>query len=125
MEPGTTRAVGAEAEQIAFRYLCQQGLKPVARNFQTRRGEIDLIMLDAACLTFIEVRYRTRGSLVSSVYTVDEHKQRKLGLVAAQFLSRRRAFQSHCCRFDVIGIDRDERNRTSIRWMKDAFRPGR
>jgi putative endonuclease len=124
VEPGSTRAVGAEAEQIAFRYLCQQGLKPVARNFQTRRGEIDLIMLDEICLAFIEVRYRTRNSLISSVYTVDEHKQRKLGLAAAQFLSGRRAFQNHRCRFDVIGIDRDERNRTSINWMRDAFRPG-
>ena len=37
---------GSEAEQIALEYLVGKGLVLQARNFRTRRGEIDLIMND-------------------------------------------------------------------------------
>ena len=45
-----TGPVGARAESAAFDYLVQQGLRPVARNYRCRGGEIDLIMLHGQCL---------------------------------------------------------------------------
>ena len=41
MNPG-----GAEAEDIALRFLLEQGLKLKERNYTCRLGEIDLILLD-------------------------------------------------------------------------------
>ncbi len=119
-----TRQTGCNAEQLAFEHLRSQGLKPVSRNFRTRRGEIDLIMLDDACLVFVEVRYRTETSFVPAVQTVDTHKQRKLASAAAMFLSKNPRLASRVCRFDVLGIDRDASGHVHIEWMKDAFRPG-
>jgi len=119
-----TRQTGLNAEQTAFQHLIDKGLKPVRRNFRSRRGEIDLIMLDDACLVFVEVRYRNEMSFVPAVQTVDVHKQRKLASAAAMFLSMNPNFSDHVCRFDVLGIDGDADGELSIYWMKDAFRPG-
>ncbi len=118
-----TKQLGLNAEQMAFDFLRRNGLKPVRRNFRSRRGEIDLIMLDKACLVFVEVRFRTNKSFVEAILTVDSRKQRKLISTASIFLSRNESFGSHVCRFDVIGIDRDSAGEDSIKWVQDAFRP--
>ena len=81
-------------------------------------------MLDDACLVFVEVRYRTETSFVRAVQTVDIHKQRKLALAAAMFLSMNPYFSDHVCRFDVLGIDRKSDGEIFVEWMRDAFRPG-
>lgn len=120
----STRRVGFNAEQAAFRYLLKKGLKPVCRNFRCRRGEIDLIMLDGECLAFVEVRYRTAASIVRAALTVDSRKQRKLACAAAMFLAMNKSFDDRVCRFDVVGLDRDTNGEVSIDWMRDAFRPG-
>ncbi|MGD8795902.1 MAG: YraN family protein, partial [Thiohalophilus sp.] len=47
MWPGLKRAErGSRAEQLARRFLEQQGLRFKQANFRCKRGEIDLIMLD-------------------------------------------------------------------------------
>lgn len=99
-------------------------MRPVARNFRTRLGEIDLVMLDGECLTFVEVRFRGARAFVDAHLTVDARKQRKLNAVAAQFIGRNALFHHHACRFDVIGVDRREDGELSIDWIRDAFRPG-
>ena len=120
----TTRRIGVNAEQLAFRFLKHNGLRPVCRNFRSRRGEIDLIMLDEECLVFIEVRYRTESSFVSAALTVDSRKQHKLTCAASMFLSMNKTFGNRVCRFDVVGVDRDGYGELSIDWLQDAFRPG-
>lgn len=119
----STRRVGLDAEQLAFRFLREKGLRPIRRNFRCRRGEIDLIMLDDTHLVFIEVRYRTATSFVDAMLTVDARKQRKLASAAAMFLAMNHSFGNHVCRFDVVGIDRNSEGSISIQWMQDAFRP--
>ena len=114
----STRTVGAEAESRAHRFLIDNGLQPVTRNFQCRLGEIDLVMQDAECLVFVEVRYRTSNDFVPARLTVDSHKQKKLIRTAALFLARRARFANSVVRFDVVAIEGD-----SIEWIRDAFRP--
>ena len=117
----STGIVGRQAEQLAFEYLVENGLRPVARNFRSRGGEIDLIMLDDACLTFVEVRYRATTTFTPASHTVDHHKQRKIIRTAAMFLARNNRFSSHTMRFDVVAIEGPAAD--SIDWIKDAFRP--
>ena len=121
MGSASTGAVGRHAEQLAFDFLLGQKLRPVTRNFQRRGGEIDLIMLDEECLTFIEVRYRASASFTPASLTVDRHKQRKIIRTAALFVARNRRFSTHTIRFDVVGIEGCEN--VMIDWIKDAFRP--
>jgi putative endonuclease len=70
-----TGTLGKHAEHVAFRYLIGEGLRPVARNFRSRGGEIDLI-----------------------------HKQRKIIRTAALFVARNRDYARHVMRFDVVAI---------------------
>jgi len=116
-----TRTVGRQAEQLAFDYLAEQKLSSVARNFRCRGGEIDLIMLDGDCLTFVEVRYRASNSFTPASHTVDHHKQRKIIQTAAMFVARNGRFSMYTMRFDVVAIEGIDT--PTIRWIKDAFRP--
>lgn len=93
----------------------------MARNFRSRGGEIDLIMLHGECLTFIEVRYRKSTRFTAPALTVDRRKQRKLIATAAMFVAREKRFARHTMRFDVVAITGDTAD--SIRWIRDAFRP--
>ena len=121
MERGKTGAIGNHAEQLAHEFLIDQGLHPVARNFRSRGGEIDLIMLDQHCLTFIEVRYRRSSGFMKPVVTIDRHKQRKIIRTAAMFAARNRQFATLTMRFDVVVLEGDDP--PSINWIRDAFRP--
>ncbi len=118
-----TRTVGFDAEQLACQYLHRQGLTQVSRNFQSRLGEIDLIMQDKDCLVFVEVRYRASNRFSRASLTVDIHKQRKLIRTAALFLAKRSQYASSVCRFDVVAIDADDQGEKTIEWIRDAFRP--
>lgn len=113
--------LGQRAEEIAFRYLIGRALRPVARNFSCRGGEIDLIMLDRACLVFIEVRCRRSAQFTDPVLTVDHRKQRKIIRTAAMFNARNRRYASNEMRFDVVAIGGDDQ--AEVRWLRDAFRP--
>lgn len=121
MGPGRRRALGALAEDIAYRYLVGCGLRPVARNFRCRVGEIDLIMRDRQCLAFIEVRCRRSSAFAAPDHTVDARKQRKIIRTAALFLSRERRYANAIVRFDVIAVEGDTAE--GVRWIRDAFRP--
>ena len=118
-----TRTVGFDAEQLARQYLHRQGLTQVSQNFQSRLGEIDLIMQDKDCLIFVEVRYRASNRFSRASLTVDIHKQRKLIRTAALFLAKQSQYANSVCRFDVVAIDADDQGEKTIEWIKDAFRP--
>ncbi|MDH3615004.1 MAG: YraN family protein [Gammaproteobacteria bacterium] len=118
MVTGATGKAGNEAEQSALHFLVHQGLRPVTRNFRSRGGEIDLIMLDGDCLTFVEVRYRKSTRFSSPAPTVDHRKQRKILRTAAMFVANSQRYARHTMRFDVVAIAGD-----TIEWIQDAFRP--
>jgi putative endonuclease len=117
----TTGAIGRQAEQLAFNFLIGRALRPVARNFHCRGGEIDLIMLDGDCLAFVEVRYRASAAFSSASHTVDYRKQRKIIRTAAMFIARNSRFATYTMRFDVVAIEGSASE--TVEWIKDAFRP--
>lgn len=51
-----SRAKGNEAEDIACRFLADNGFAVIERNFYSRFGEIDIIALKDGVLHFIEVK---------------------------------------------------------------------
>lgn len=117
-----SRTVGNAAEQIALDYLLSQNLRLLARNFQCRLGEIDLIMLHNDCLVFIEVRYRKANSFASAAASVDRRKQRKLIKAASCYLGRHRHLGDSVIRFDVVALDGPTQSQSKLQWLQDAFR---
>lgn len=112
-------ATGRWAEQAAARYLQDQGLTLLDRNFRCRAGEIDLVMSDAEVLVFVEVRFRRDARFGTGLDSVTPAKQRKLLAAAGAWLARRRAGRARC-RFDVLSVSK--RNyRPDFLWVKNAF----
>jgi putative endonuclease len=62
---------GAVAEFVAAALLVFKGYRIVARRYQSRRGEIDLIAVRGRRLAFVEVKYRqTIDQAASSITAV-------------------------------------------------------
>jgi len=109
------------AEDLALRYLQQQGLTLVHRNYRVARGpaarggEVDLILRDRdGTLLFVEVRARAASTHGGAAASVTGAKQRRLIYAAHHYLLR---FASPPpCRFDVLAIDGER-----IEWLQAAF----
>lgn len=112
-----TKQVGDKAENDAERYLQQQGLSLIERNFRTKMGEIDLIMYDKDSLVFVEVRYRKNAAFGGAAASVDGRKQRKLINTAHYYLMCHAQYATVACRFDVILLDAENH----VDWIKNAF----
>lgn len=117
---GYTQTTGKHAEDLACQYLNQQGLHLLERNFNTRFGEIDLVMRDKDTTVFVEVRYRKRGDIVDPLSSIDSRKQQKLIRTAQHYLQRRNDFAIAPARFDVIAIT-EQGAQPIIQWIKNAF----
>ena len=80
-------------------------------------------MRDESCLVIVEVRFRNHRSFVPAELTVDRRKQSKIVRTAAMFLAWNERFASMPLRFDVVAVDADAHGETTIKWIRDAFRP--
>jgi putative endonuclease len=120
MDDQARKEAGLTAENVAFQYLTQHGLKPIARNYRCRGGEIDLVMMDGKTLALIEVRYRQSDSFGGAAASVTWTKQRRITLAARHLLTTHRELRRHPARFDVIAISGDWR-KPHIEWIKQAF----
>ena len=118
----TRRDAGRHWELHALEHLRGEGLVPVARNFHSRFGEIDLVMRDGAALVFVEVRFRGPGAQVRAAETITADKQRRLVRTAEYFLLRNPNWRDASMRFDVIAIDAADGQPAALQWYRDAFR---
>lgn len=109
---------GFAAEDLAYRYLSQQGLRLIERNFRCRVGELDIIMKDGANVVFVEVRSRRNNRYGTPAETITLAKQRRLIRAALYFLQQRRLDAP--CRFDIIAVSQ-ESPKPALEWIKDAF----
>lgn len=107
---------GADAETRALRHLEKAGLKPVARNWRCKCGELDLVMRDGEVLAIVEVRSRAGSSYGSALESVDARKRGHLVHAAQLFLAAHAEHAQREIRFDVVAIDGDR-----LHWLKAAF----
>lgn len=97
------RVKGDAGERIAEKYLKKSGYRIISRNFKTAAGEIDLIVTDDETLIFIEVKARSSDEYGMPCEAVDLKKQRKINVVAGQFIKRNMYFGA-AVRFDVVEV---------------------
>ena len=113
---------GAQAENSALSYLKQQGLTLLTRNFASKTGEVDLIMLDKETLVFIEVRFRSNNAFGSASHTLNRQKQSKIRKTAHIYLQSHPQHRHRICRFDLVALDsRDSGKENTLEWIKNAF----
>ena len=124
-KPGLTlrrnlRREGARGEEIAARFLIEQGYRIVERNFRFRRkGEIDIVAREGEYLVFCEVKMRTNDEYGLPEYAVTPRKQETIRRVAAAYLAMR-GISGQSCRFDVVTI-RFEGMTPAMTLLRNAF----
>lgn len=100
------KTLGILGEQYTALHFIQQGWCVISRNWHTRLGELDLVMLTAEhTLVFIEVKTRRTthfGSPQEAVTAVKQEKTRKTGLLWLQQYGN--SIPHARIRFDVVSI---------------------
>lgn len=107
-------------ELLAEKWLRQQGLRTVERNFTCRVGELDLVMLEQDTLVFVEVRYRRSQGFGGAAASITPKKQQRIIRAAQVFLQQHQHYSTHPMRFDVMALDGDKSD-PKINWISGAF----
>ena len=110
------RQIGILYEEKAARCLQAAGYEILERNYRCRAGEIDLIAKDHDFLVFVEVKYRENASMGTPLEAVGKTKQQKIRHSAAWYLAEKGLSLETRCRFDVVGICKED-----IQVVQDAF----
>src|SRR5471030_1618147 len=94
---------GELGERAAKKFLQQHGLKFLAANFRSERGEIDLIFRDGDCLAFVEVKTRSSENWSRPAAAVNAERRRRLSQCALDYL-RLLKNPAVKIRFDILEI---------------------
>ena len=120
-----TRLFGDAGERLAARHLRREGMTVLARQSRTRRGEIDLVALDArdrGCVVYVEVKTRKSHAAGRPEEAVTPAKQRRLTRLALEDLKRRGWLGTRRARFDVVAITWPEGGAApEVRHFRNAF----
>ena len=110
---------GTEGEEIAVRYLLQEGYQIIRRNYRTSLGEIDIIAQEGETLVFVEVKTRRGDAFGSPQSAVDLKKQSKITRVALIYIEQKKLTNTPC-RFDVVAVKKYS-TRVQIELIRNAF----
>lgn len=105
MRSKSTRQVGDEGEEKVCLWLKNNGYEIVARNWRTRRGEIDIIAKKGNLLVFAEVKTLPSGDLETLSHELGERKQKRIVETAKLFLLNHREYSNDTIRFDVFVVN--------------------
>jgi putative endonuclease len=111
---------GRIGEDLAHRYLRQQGCTIAARNYRppSGSGEIDLVAWHGQRLVFVEVKTRASAGFGSPDSAVDAEKRERL-LRAADDYARRLDIPLDQARFDIVSVLLGPP--AEITWQRAAF----
>jgi putative endonuclease len=112
--------LGRRGEELAARYLEQQGLVILSRNWRCRHGEIDLVATDTRRLVVCEVKTRSGTRYGEPAEAVDARKVARIRLVTGAWL------QAHHVRwvpvrFDVLAVVAEPGAPVSVQHYEAAF----
>jgi len=111
--------LGKSGEDLACRELERRGYAIVARRFRVRSGELDIVARDGAVMVFVEVKTRAGRRFGTAAEAVTVAKQRRIALLAPEYLLRHR--MSDCpCRFDVVSVHVDA-GTPAVEIIRNAF----
>ena len=96
---------GKKGEDLACRYLKEQGYRILDRNVRYKMGEIDIVAQIDDTICFVEVKARTRTDYGMPRDAVDVRKQHKLIRCAQLYLKLQPGYaQRYSPRMDIVEI---------------------
>ncbi|MFO7851388.1 MAG: YraN family protein [Bacteroidota bacterium] len=115
-----SHSLGKNGEQLALKYLEDNGYRIIEKNWLTGKKEIDIIAEDDEFIIFIEVKTRMADFQLHPRNAVSVPKQRNI-IYAAQTYIQRKEIEKEA-RFDIISIVIDG-PKHELEHIKDAFYP--
>jgi len=119
---------GKDGEELACKFLTNNGYRIIERNYRCGRNEIDIIAQKDDTISFVEVKSRHSLSYGHPAEAITEVKQKEI-LKAVQCYVKDNHKPGQNYRFDVIAIVLDEAKRNQfnetaedIFFIEDAFR---
>jgi putative endonuclease len=114
------QSLGKLGENLACAALKQRGYAIIATRYRTRMGEIDVVARDGVTTVFVEVKSRAGDEFGGAAAAVTAWKQRKVALMAMDYVTRHR-LEDTPCRFDVVTVDVFEGKPPRIEIYQHAF----
>ena len=111
--------IGKIGEEIVAKYLSSLDYKIIERNFECKRGEIDIIAIDKDELVFIEVKTRTNVMYGRPSEAVNEVKKKHI-YKATEYYVYIRNLENEKIRLDVIEVYKKS-NKYVINHIKKAI----
>ena len=111
---------GELGERAAKKYLQQHGLKFLTANFDSTRGEMDLILRDGDCLVFAEVKTRSSESWTRPSKAVNAGKRKRLSKCALDYLRKLNNPQIKI-RFDIVEVLLADGEVREVRHLPNTF----
>ncbi|MEV4614864.1 YraN family protein [Kitasatospora sp. NPDC049258] len=81
--------LGRYGEEVAARWLAQDGLRILERNWRCAEGELDIVALDGDTLAVCEVKTRSERGFQQPTQAIDQTKADRLHRLAARWLDER------------------------------------
>ncbi len=110
---------GRYGEEVAVRYLTEQGYEILKKNYRYGKGEIDIVAHKDEILVFVEVKYRSKEDDELPEDQVTPRKRAQVRHVAEGYLFEHDIHDT-ACRCDVVAITGKGDN-VVLRHLKDAF----
>jgi putative endonuclease len=111
---------GELGERAAKKFLQKRGLKFLAANFRSERGEIDLVFRDGDCLAFVEVKTRSSEDWARPAAAVNSERRRRLSRCALDYL-RKLKNPPVKIRFDIVEVLLADGEVSEIRHLPNTF----
>jgi putative endonuclease len=111
---------GRKGERIASRFLLRQGFDILARRWQGRSGELDVVAFEKETLVFVEVKTRSSRDFGEPYEFVDWQKQQILRRVAEQFIADN-DLGNYAYRFDIVAVILSGRKGAEVQLFRNAF----
>ena len=111
---------GDLGERAAKKHLKRLGLKFLTANFESDRGEIDLIFRDEDCLVFVEVKTRSSEDWVRPAAFVNKQKRRHLCQTALEYLALLKNPEVKI-RFDIVEVLLQDGAVREVRHLPNSF----
>lgn len=109
--------VGAYGERVAARFLAEEGLEILARNWRGPSGELDIVARDGDELAFVEVKTRSGLGFGHPAEAVTAAKQARLRRLAAEWLAAHDA-RATGVRIDVVAVLRSRSGPAKVEHLR-------
>ena len=114
-------STGRRWERRAERFVREQDLTTITRNFSAKCGELNLMMRNRNTVAVIQVRYRGCLHFGDAASSVTLKKLQKIVRCAQLFLQKFPKWAYNPCRSGVIAYDSGVRIGEPV-WIRTAFR---